>query len=763
MSFQNILLETTSPPPCRGRARVGVETVSNHNSTPIPTFPLQGGRSKHGANEFFGLRGQLSLRTFLHQLAEGYAWVLLLPSARAGFALMLITFFSPALGLAGLIGASVSLLVARWMRAAEALAAVYVFNGLLTGLFLGAHYMLNAQFFALLILATIFASLMCSWLAAALWRFAALPVLSLPFVIAAWLANFAADSYAMLLPQVAVHNAAENWAAAFSSSVGAIFSQPDAYLGAALFIVVLFTSRTLAFMALLGFAVGMLWQGMLTDNWYADLMPAWSFNPVLAAMAVGGLFVVPGWNSTLLATMAALLAAMLAAALTQLLSPMGLSPLALPFLFSTWLCLYAAQRSGRPALVGERVQLPEQTLEETRLARARLGDPASIALTAPFMGEWQVSQGVDGAHTHRGIWRNALDFIVIVEGLSFQNGGKTLHDYFCFGLPVVAPCHGQVVRVENGVADNAPGEVNLRENWGNYVLIRLHYGVYVLLAHLRQGSVRVAAGDSVIPGQTLANCGNSGRSPQPHLHLSVVCAELPGAATLPFHLSGVLLRKADTAPVFQLWCNVLQGDGVSAAWLGAVRPISLKVGQGRTFRVRAGNGAWRTWQVSAQLTLDGRFRLVTDSGASCLCEANGALFACYARDDVPDIFFDIWLLGAGCTPASEQAARWRDSPSARLLPRHLNSLSAMLLHPFVTQLEAVYHRSWDDAGQLWRQGGRFEFAGAHVLDINAAIAFDHGLTQLHARADDESLEMELTGAFQAGDAGVPQREWPIVA
>lgn len=34
-----------SPPPCRGRDREGVETSALEASTPIPTFPLQGGRS----------------------------------------------------------------------------------------------------------------------------------------------------------------------------------------------------------------------------------------------------------------------------------------------------------------------------------------------------------------------------------------------------------------------------------------------------------------------------------------------------------------------------------------------------------------------------------------------------------------------------------------------------------------------------------------------------------------------------------------------
>lgn len=697
--------------------------------------------------------------TFLRQLAEGYAWVLLLPSARAGLVLLLLTFVSPVLGCAGLTGATVALGVARWMRVAQALTPVYVFNGLLTGLFLAAHYMLNMQFFALLVLSATLAAVLSAWLAAALWRFALLPVLSLPFVLSAWLADFAAGSYAMLIPLPAESVAVADWLGAFASSLGSIYSQPDVYLGAALFLVILFTSRILALLALLGFVAGMAWHALLSDGLWADMVPAWSFNPVLAAMAVGGLFVVPGRYSLPLGFVAALLAAFISAALSKFLAPLGLSPLALPFLLASWLCLYAAQRSRKLALVGERVLLPEISLEEARLARARLGDPGSVGLTAPFYGEWQVSQGVDGAHTHRGIWRNALDFIVTVEGLSFHNSGRALKDYYCFDLPLVSPCHGQVVRVENGVADNAPGEVNLHQNWGNFVLIRLYDGAYVLLAHLRQNSVSVVAGNWVAPGDALGNCGNSGRSPQPHLHLSLLCADFPGAATLPFHLSGVLLRRERSRDVFHLWSKVKQGDCVTSAWLGAVRPVGLKVGQGRSYRARKADGGWITRKITTQLTLDGRFRLVSDSGASCDCASNGALFACYGRAGAADEFFDLWLLAAGCTPSAEHALMWRDSPASRLMPPGVLGIAGIFLHPVVTQLDAAYRRAWDDAAQRWRQSGSFSFAEKPVLEICAEIAFDHGLTSLRASAAGQSWEMELLGAFQAGDEGVPQSEW----
>jgi len=42
------------------------------------------------------------------------------------------------------------------------------------------------------------------------------------------------------------------------------------------------------------------------------------------------------------------------------------------------------------------------------------------------------------------------------------------------------------------------------------------------LAHLRAGSIRVAIGQDVTTGQPIAECGNSGNSTQPHVHVQVM-------------------------------------------------------------------------------------------------------------------------------------------------------------------------------------------------------------------------------------------------
>jgi murein DD-endopeptidase MepM/ murein hydrolase activator NlpD len=57
---------------------------------------------------------------------------------------------------------------------------------------------------------------------------------------------------------------------------------------------------------------------------------------------------------------------------------------------------------------------------------------------------------------------------------------------------------------------------------GTYLIIALRdSGAFVALAHMRAGSMRVAIGEEVTTGQPVADCGNSGNSTQPHVHVQV--------------------------------------------------------------------------------------------------------------------------------------------------------------------------------------------------------------------------------------------------
>lgn len=108
-----------------------------------------------------------------------------------------------------------------------------------------------------------------------------------------------------------------------------------------------------------------------------------------------------------------------------------------------------------------------------------------------------------------------------------------------FGAAVVAPCTGTVVITHDGEDDHdarrsqltlfsymvgqaqriqrGPGAIA-----GNHVVIALgNDGPFVLIAHLRKGSVCGDVGELVEVGQLIGQCGNSGNSTQPHVHVQV--------------------------------------------------------------------------------------------------------------------------------------------------------------------------------------------------------------------------------------------------
>ena len=154
-----------------------------------------------------------------------------------------------------------------------------------------------------------------------------------------------------------------------------------------------------------------------------------------------------------------------------------------------------------------------------------------VKLRLPFAGAWFVYQGgrstFENYHAAIAVQRFALDLLPLKNGLPFSGDGKTNDQYYCFGQPVLAPAAGTVAEAEGTVPDNEPGKPGQGPVIGNHLVLDHGNGEFSLLAHLKQGSLKVKKGDRVQQGQPLAECGNSGNSPVPHLHY-----QLQNSATL---------------------------------------------------------------------------------------------------------------------------------------------------------------------------------------------------------------------------------------
>ncbi len=169
----------------------------------------------------------------------------------------------------------------------------------------------------------------------------------------------------------------------------------------------------------------------------------------------------------------------------------------------------------------------------------------------PFDGEWVTLAGgrvmARNYHATTAAYRWGYDFAPLEDGKRFEGEGEELSDYACFGRPVLAPAAGDVVVARDDRKDYPPREFDETSALGNHVVLRVDDGVYLFVAHLREGSLEVEPTDRVERGEPLGECGNSGRAVEPHVHVHLQDrASFPLAQSLPLRFSNYL---ADGEPV----------------------------------------------------------------------------------------------------------------------------------------------------------------------------------------------------------------------
>jgi murein DD-endopeptidase MepM/ murein hydrolase activator NlpD len=125
--------------------------------------------------------------------------------------------------------------------------------------------------------------------------------------------------------------------------------------------------------------------------------------------------------------------------------------------------------------------------------------------------------------------------------LQYLSFGVRLQDFFGWGQPIFSSTAGTVLRAEDGWPERNPVHPvrdflirvknartfnsNQTKDYrilsGNFIIIESSEG-YAVYAHAQTGSIIVAPGDKILPGQQLANVGHSGNSTAPHLHFQLM-------------------------------------------------------------------------------------------------------------------------------------------------------------------------------------------------------------------------------------------------
>lgn len=184
-----------------------------------------------------------------------------------------------------------------------------------------------------------------------------------------------------------------------------------------------------------------------------------------------------------------------------------------------------------------------------RMLRVETPHGDTVDISAPVLGRWRAlnspTSRVPSHRTHGWSQTYAIDLVFDPEDSSrpqfaLWSLARRPGAYPAFGEDVVAPIDGEVVRARSFMRDHLSRSSPLgliyillvesifRELFGptallgNHIVIRRQDGVHVLVAHLKRGSLLVERGDSVMRGTKIAECGNSGNSTEPHVHIQAM-------------------------------------------------------------------------------------------------------------------------------------------------------------------------------------------------------------------------------------------------
>lgn len=162
-----------------------------------------------------------------------------------------------------------------------------------------------------------------------------------------------------------------------------------------------------------------------------------------------------------------------------------------------------------------------------------------LVIAPPVRGQWAI-------YNPPGHPSLAYDFLAVDENKSLYRKGSFLRhlisfipveDTLTWLCPVFSPVDGVVVASHDIEEDRKRisfiydlfslliNKPKVSEGFGafggNHLMIQAGDN-FVLLCHLKKGSLRVTEGDTVEVGQQVGEVGNSGSSIQPHLHVQVM-------------------------------------------------------------------------------------------------------------------------------------------------------------------------------------------------------------------------------------------------
>ncbi len=659
---------------------------------------------------------------FLKGILNSYSQVFFSEHKLFALVLVVITFVDLVAGFCGLFSVLITL-SAGYLIGLDKLKVsegIYGFNSLLVGLGLGIYYEMSFSLVFVLFLAALLTLFLAVSFEGILGKYA-LPYLSVPFIFSFWLVSLATYQFEALgISQRGIFTLNDlfvlggnnlvrvyGWwnelaipesLRTYFLSLGAIFFQFNVLSGILICIGLLYYSRIAFSLSLIGFYSAFLFYKIiganLTDLHYSYI----GFNFILTAVAVGGFFLVPSRLSYIWTILLMPIVALLTISLNAIFYDIFNLPIySLPFNIAVLMFLYSLKFRTRHSIHLREVFIqqysPEKNLYSFQNDIVRFRHKLKTPFQLPFWGEWTISQAHDGEHTHKGDWKHAWDFVINdEEGQQYKGKGDFVEDYYCFNKEVLAPGDGVIEIVVDGVEDNEIGDVNLKENWGNTVVIKHSDFLFSKLCHLKKDSIRHKEGEKIKQGDIIGRVGNSGRSPYPHLHFQFQATPFIGSKTLNYPFS-YYIRRTDKEFQFFSFENPGLHDRVSNIDTMDILKNAFHFIPGRKFKFevsKPGKKEVVEWEVATDV-YNNSFIKCKNTDSIAYFESDGnLLYFRHFEGKKSSLLYYLFLAAYKIQMGYYQDLTLKDRYPVNLLFGKLSLFFQDFVAPFLSYLKAKY-------------------------------------------------------------------------
>jgi urea transporter len=599
-----------------------------------------------------GLQIQSIGKLHLNGIIHSYAQIFFSQNRTYGILLLLLSMLDVRLGAGGLAAVVLTNLLAHLLGFSKTKieSGLYGFNAIFIGISMMYKFHFNLSFAILFIFVVILGFMLTIWFET-LFAKHQIPILTLPFVFTLALVDLSFGTFTRIMPilpferftvllaeqmQIPWYNSIHSldhlqlpqMLYFYLKTMASIFFTDSILVGAILVIALLFHSRIKSTVAFLGFFFAFVTSKLMGVDIRELTQDLAGVNYIFWGMAIGSFFIIPNSYSYLLVIGLTPVLFLFYTGIENLIADIGISSYTLSFSLLSILLLYILkQRSNNRFFIFPFIQYydPEKTVYKNVNYMQRFGQGLLFKFQLPFLDRWTVSQGYDGGITHLGEWGKALDFVITdEEGKSCFGQCAQKEEFYCYNKPVLAPADGYIYMISNITDENAIDNVNTEKNWGNSIVINHLNGLYTQMSHLKKDSFRVRIGDYVKKGTVVAACGNSGRSPVPHLHFQVQLSPEIGAMTHPYPFGYFFEEQHDAKPLLRIGEIPKEGSIVYNVPLSSLAGEALQAKPGRVLRVKQEDETW-LWRIATD-AYNKTYLRCDKTGSTAYFENDGTMF-----------------------------------------------------------------------------------------------------------------------------------------